>query len=140
MCGGKDRFQIKRTQTGDVWHCRHCASGKYHSPIDFVMAYRHLDFIQAFRLMGGDVSVRRAVAPKPVGEEPLPEWASKFISTMRTALIVRGARPEALERKLEPRQDEWQSLMDELDEKIQAQQEDERQWAWRQAEGELNES
>lgn len=37
FCGGEDRFNIKRTDEGDLWICRQCGDGKYHDAVDFRM-------------------------------------------------------------------------------------------------------
>src|SRR5687767_7550711 len=44
MCGGRDRFTVKHTAGGDVWHCRKCAPDGYHTSIDFFIAYHGIDF------------------------------------------------------------------------------------------------
>ncbi len=37
FCGGDDRFNIKRTEAGDLWLCRKCGDGKYHDAVAFLM-------------------------------------------------------------------------------------------------------
>ena len=37
FCGGRDRFNVKTTEGGDLWVCRQCGDGKYHDVIDFLM-------------------------------------------------------------------------------------------------------
>src|SRR6266498_4946095 len=59
MCGGRDRFQIKRTSSGDVWICRKCNSDKYHSAIDFLMMYHKESFTEALKRAGGEVQQPR---------------------------------------------------------------------------------
>ena len=53
MCGGKDRFTVKHTPSGDRWHCRHCGDGKYHGVIDFIIARDHVSFVEACKLLTG---------------------------------------------------------------------------------------
>ena len=68
ICGGRDRFQIKRTQTGDIWTCRKCNGDKYHSAIDFIMAFHKEGFTDALRRAGGEIqpSRRPLGTPQPV--------------------------------------------------------------------------
>jgi hypothetical protein len=37
FCGGDDRFNIKRTEAGDLWICRKCGDSKYHDAVAFRM-------------------------------------------------------------------------------------------------------
>jgi phage/plasmid primase-like uncharacterized protein len=60
ICGGRDRFQIKRTNSGDAWICRKCKPDKYHSALDFLMAYHNEGFTDAFKRAGGEVQAPRA--------------------------------------------------------------------------------
>ena len=36
FCGGRDRFNLKRTGNGWRWFCQGCGDGKYHTAIDYV--------------------------------------------------------------------------------------------------------
>lgn len=82
MCGGRDRFQIKRTPGGDAWICRKCKSDKYHSALDFLMTYHNEDFKTALQRAGGEVQVPRrepgngkpVVNPAPVQVLPSNDW------------------------------------------------------------------
>jgi len=99
MCGGRDRFQIKRTGMGDIWTCRKCAPEKYRSAIDFLMAYHKEDFKQALQRAGGHVQPRRALgngkpvqAPAPVQVMPDQIWqgnAWKQIDDASSRIISR---------------------------------------------------
>jgi hypothetical protein len=73
VCGGRDRFQVKRTQSGDAWICRKCAPDKYHSVLDFLMAYHREDFKAALQRAGGEVQAprRELGTGKPV-QSPAP--------------------------------------------------------------------
>src|SRR5688572_15089763 len=82
MCGGRDRFTIKRT-TRDVWICRKCADGKYHSVIDFIMAYHKIDLQEAQQRMCGDFQYTYHVPSRPnpavalsTYAMPLGDWQS----------------------------------------------------------------
>jgi hypothetical protein len=82
ICGGRDRFNVKRTQTGDAWICRKCNPDKYHSVIDFLMAYHNEDFKTALQRAGGEVQAPRrepgtgkpVQAPAPVQVLPSDVW------------------------------------------------------------------
>src|SRR5688572_8617795 len=79
MCGGRDRFTLKHTAGGDVWHCRNCAPDGYHTPIDFFIAYHGIDFKEAFKQMGGEVQRPqpqrvRLANPAPVQVAPDSDW------------------------------------------------------------------
>jgi hypothetical protein len=82
VCGGNDRFQIKRTQSGDVWICRKCSPEKYRSAIDFLMAYHTENFREALQRGGGEVQAPRrelgtgkpVTSPAPVQVLPDEVW------------------------------------------------------------------
>jgi primase-helicase-like zinc-binding protein len=85
ICGGRDRFNIKRTNSGDAWICRRCGDGKYHSALDFLMAYHKENFIDALKRAGGEVQAPRrelgrgkpVIAPAPVQVLPSDEWQNQ---------------------------------------------------------------
>jgi hypothetical protein len=85
ICGGKDRFQIKRTDTGDIWICRKCRPDKYGSPIDFLMAYHHEDFKAALKRAGGNTEAPRRETgngkpvqpPAPIQVLPDEDWQAQ---------------------------------------------------------------
>jgi len=98
ICGGRDRFQIKRTATGDIWTCRKCQSDKYHSVIDFLMTYHKESFKEALKRAGGEVQQPRrelgngkpVQAPAPVQVLPDQAWqaaAWKMIDEANTRLV-----------------------------------------------------
>ena len=80
ICGGRDRFQVKRTNSGDLWLCRKCKPGKYNSALDFLMDYHHEKFTDALRRAGGEVSApgpqrgKPVTAPAPVQVLPSQSW------------------------------------------------------------------
>lgn len=37
FCGGRDRFNVKSLDDGDLWICRQCGDGKYHDAVAFFM-------------------------------------------------------------------------------------------------------
>jgi DNA primase len=89
MCGGRDRFNIKRAEC-DLWICRQCGDGKYHSPIDFIMQYHNIGFKDALTRMGGDLQApapvrTRVVAPVPVQVAPDQEWQSQALKEVDAA-------------------------------------------------------
>jgi hypothetical protein len=122
MCGGRDRFQIKRTQTGDVWLCRKCSPGKYKSAIDFLMTFHNEKFIDALQRAGGDITApaprqgKPVQAPAPVQVLPPEEWqrdAWEFVTAAaerltdtaegeqgRRYLLARGISPAMMDSAL----------------------------------------
>lgn len=82
MCGGRDRFTVKRT-THDVWICRKCSDGKYHSSIDFIMTYQKIDLQGALQWMNGDTQRTDPLSmrsPLVIAEEhdiPSQDWQSQ---------------------------------------------------------------
>jgi len=107
ICGGRDRFQIKRTSSGDVWICRKCSPDKYHSVIDFLMSYHKENFKDALKRAGGDVQSRRELGtgkpvtpPAPVQVLPSAEWQADAWKLI-----------EAANRKLESEEDGQRYLL-----------------------------
>lgn len=89
MCGGRDRFTIKRAEL-DLWICRQCGDGKYHSPIDFMMRYHNVDFKEALTRMGGDLQTPspiapRVIAPTPIQVAPDQDWQSNALKHIDAA-------------------------------------------------------
>ncbi len=70
FCGGKDRFVLKRTGDGWRWLCRHCTDGKYLDAVDYIQRRENLDFKEAVRRLGGEVS-------SPLRDDDLPPLAQK---------------------------------------------------------------
>jgi hypothetical protein len=124
MCGGRDRFNVKRTTGGDIWLCRKCKGDKYHSAIDFLMAYHNQDFKAALKRAGGDVQAPRrepnrgkpVILPAPVQVLPSANWqadARHFVTVAsdrltdepegepgRRYLAARGISLGSIERNL----------------------------------------
>lgn len=80
FCGGTDRFQIKRTDDGDLWICRQCGDGKYQDITAFVARQQGVTMGQAARSLVGDAvapagtDVRQARPPAPALQPPDEEW------------------------------------------------------------------
>lgn len=75
FCGGKDRFNVKTTDGGDVWLCRQCAPDKYHDVIDFLMRRDGLTFAEVV----GQTAARPrpTTAPRPApSAAPAPDLAT----------------------------------------------------------------
>ena len=91
FCGGRDRFVIKQTQSGQRWYCRHCGDEKYHTPIDYVMRREKLDFKAALKRMGGngEKNLRRQKKQVTIKKKPpvLPDqaWQSAAWKEVDTA-------------------------------------------------------
>ncbi len=82
FCGGEDRFTVKHTGDGDLWHCRGCGGEKYQDAVAFLMRRDGRSF--------ADV-----VDPGSAGAEPLPQ------------LSVTARVPDAA--TVEPPTEEWQT-------------------------------
>lgn len=99
FCGGRDRFNIKFTNTGQRWFCRHCGEGKYHTPIDFIMRRDNVDFKTAVERLGGDlVQVKPVqIIPDPT-PPPDPNWqdqAEQIIKVCRANLTLSSVGEKA---------------------------------------------
>jgi ribosomal protein L37AE/L43A len=104
ICGGRDRFNIKRAEA-DLWICRKCITdGKYHSAVDFVMQYHKLEYQEALKRMGleaprrplGQIRPRSPYTPAPVQVVPDPAWqekAWKKIDAANNLLISEAGKP-----------------------------------------------
>jgi len=70
FCGGRDRFNIKRTDEGDVWLCRQCGDGRYHDAAAFLMRRDGLTFPQVLAAIGSAASPwpSPATAPKTAAQ------------------------------------------------------------------------
>lgn len=111
MCGGHDRFNIKRG-ANDIWICRKCTDSKYHTPIDFVMAYHSIDFKEALKRMGGKVQqsapIKAHSSPRthvPVQVAPAQDWQAEAWRQVDTASdqLLEGEVGEAGRRYLTER-------------------------------------
>jgi hypothetical protein len=101
ICGGRDRFQIKQTPSGEIWLCRKCRPGKYNSAIDFLMEYHHEKFTEALRRAGGEVIApagpkhgKPIQPPAPVQELPSQMWqadAWRFVTSASDRLTDQDA-------------------------------------------------
>jgi hypothetical protein len=80
FCGGRDRFNLKRTSDGWRWFCRKCGNDKYHGTIDYIMRRENLDFKQALESLGGHVEIgprEQTRPPEPVITLPDESWQGK---------------------------------------------------------------
>ncbi len=63
FCGGRDRFNVKTTDGGDLWICRQCGDGKYHDVIDFLQRRDGRTFAE---IVGNSAAMPRpAATPRP---------------------------------------------------------------------------
>ena len=58
FCGGVDRFTVKRTDDGDLWHCRRCGNGKYQDAVAFLMRREGKGFREVVGVLRNSVSRR----------------------------------------------------------------------------------
>lgn len=92
FCGGTDRFTLKQTQNGWRWFCRHCGEGKYHTPIDYVMRREGLPFLEAVRVMGGDVQPMHRKHQEESNSIPLVELPGSDWQMATWARVERACR------------------------------------------------
>lgn len=77
FCGGKDRFNVKMTDGGDLWVCRQCGDGKYHDVIDFIMRRDGVTFAE---VVGNSAAGNSAAgAPRPT---PMPRPTPAAVPTL----------------------------------------------------------
>ncbi len=97
LCGGVDRFNLKRTATGWRWLCRKCSEGRYKTPIDFVMQRDGVDFRQALEVMGGKIELqhgsKRIKPAAPVVSLPDPAWQNSAWQRVERATSALRAAP-----------------------------------------------
>lgn len=70
FCGGRDRFNVKHTNGGDLWICRKCTPEKYQDAVSFVMRYYNVKFPEAVKRMGGELRPDPSRAPLRVERKP----------------------------------------------------------------------
>jgi hypothetical protein len=100
MCGGRDRFNIKKTNTGDIWVCRHCSPSKYRNALEFLMEYLRVDFKEALKRAGGELEQPTRQSPpqqpKSNNTPPSQDWqadAWKHVGAASDALL--GIAPDS---------------------------------------------
>lgn len=69
FCGGRDRFNVKTTDGGDLWVCRQCSDGKYHDVIDFLMRRDGVTFAE---VLGQTAAPRPTATPSAPRPTPAP--------------------------------------------------------------------
>jgi hypothetical protein len=95
ICGGKDRFQLKRTSSGDIWICRKCNPAPYHSSLDFLMEYLKVDFKTALQKAGGEVERPTPRNYQVKHEKPAEDWQVKAWDQVYAANARLLEQPEA---------------------------------------------
>lgn len=111
FCGGRDRFNVKSLEDGDLWICRQCGDGKYHDAIDFFMQLNGRPFGEIVDLTSDTVSKTKfnrlvTSGPKPIQTQPpslvpgliVPppeDWQiSAIIAACEAANYLRGTTPD----------------------------------------------
>ncbi len=56
-CGGTDRFHVNREKG---WFCRQCAGDHWHDALDYIMWRDRVDFIEAYKRLGGTNQMSQA--------------------------------------------------------------------------------
>lgn len=79
FCGGRDRFNVKTTDGGDLWICRKCGDGKYHDVIDFLQRRDGRTVAEIVGGVTGARSPRLAAIPTPtaapeLAAPPAEDW------------------------------------------------------------------
>jgi len=98
FCGGKDRFNVKTTDGGDLWVCRQCGDGKYHDVIDFLMRRDGATFTEvvgnsaAATRPTATAATRPALAAVPdLATPPADDWQiPAIIAAAECANYLRG--------------------------------------------------
>jgi ribosomal protein L37AE/L43A len=94
FCGGRDRFQIKRTDSGYLWICRKCGTGKYQDAIAYVTRRESLDirkdFAEVIRRMGFTPDALTPIQPtrsesRPLITLPPDDWMRSALTEIDTA-------------------------------------------------------
>jgi len=105
FCGGDDRFNIKRTEAGDLWICRKCGDGRYHDAVAFLMRREGRSFGEVVGGRGRDSVVSG-------------QWS---VDSGQSSSVVRGpssagGRPSSARGKIdlghvqEPPDEAWQLM------------------------------
>ena len=76
FCGGRDRFNVKTTDGGDLWLCRQCAPDKYHDVIDFLMRRDGSTF--------AEVVGQTAARPRPTATPSAPRPSAAPVPDLAT--------------------------------------------------------
>ena len=100
FCGGRDRFQVKETQDGQLWICRHCASEKYSDALEF-LARSGVGFNDALARYGGYIHTPTAAPVRGWGYAPAPLSPPKQTAEPTAAPVANNVPPC----------DEWQAAM-----------------------------
>ena len=98
FCGGRDRFNVKAADGGDLWVCRKCGDGKYHDVIDFLMRRDGRTFAE---IVGHSAAAppatatpsapRPAPAPPELAQPPGDDWQfPALIAAGECAQFLRG--------------------------------------------------
>lgn len=105
FCGGEDRFTIKRTDTGDLWICRHCSPDKYHDAIHFLQRQTGKTFKELVN--DGVTGNARAAAPLPaataaptdieLAQPPTDDWQiPAIVAAGESANYLRSGASDAV--------------------------------------------
>ncbi|HMW72504.1 MAG TPA: CHC2 zinc finger domain-containing protein [Cellvibrionaceae bacterium] len=83
-CGGDDRFRV----TADYFACRQC--GRKGDAIEFIKQRQNVDFIEAIKILGGDVSMGIGEKVKPA-HKPV-EQVAKLLDDNRVRKLMEAHR------------------------------------------------
>lgn len=75
FCGGRDRFNVKTTDGGDLWVCRQCGDGRYHDVIDFLMRRDGRTFAEIVGNSAASTTPTATAAATRPAPAPVPELA-----------------------------------------------------------------
>lgn len=95
FCGGRDRFNVKVADDGDLWLCRQCGDGRYHDVIDFLMRRDGRTFAEVV----GQPAARPRASAAPVAAlatTPADDWQCAALSAAaECANYLRGDSADA---------------------------------------------
>lgn len=105
FCGGRDRFNVKVLDDGDLWICRQCGNGKYHDVIDFLMRRDGRTFVEIVGKGSAPATMRAPVQPaRPPVELAAPpddDWQiPALVAAAECAnYLQKSGDPEALKAR-----------------------------------------
>lgn len=103
FCGGKDRFNVKTAEGGDLWICRQCGDGKYHDVIDFLQRRDGRTFAEILGKSAAGVGAQTAM-PRPtpatvpdLATPPGDDWQMPaLIAAAECANFLHSGHPAAV--------------------------------------------
>lgn len=100
FCGGRDRFNVKTADNGDLWICRQCGDGKYHDVIDFLQRRDGRPFAEIVGTSSASWPVPVATPTPPtvpeLSQPPVEDWQMPaLIAAAECANFLKSGQPAA---------------------------------------------